>query len=89
MYRFRRDGYCADPDTETKGLVFSSKLKQFKEKSELEGEVIDETNPEFLQQLYPKTTKQTKKELTKLYKTMREPKGDDIQSYRGPWAGYG
>lgn len=24
-----------------------------------------------------------------MYKSMREEKGNDIQSYRGPWAGYG
>lgn len=37
MYSFRRNGYCADPDSTTKGLVFSTKLKDFKQKSELKG----------------------------------------------------
>ncbi len=27
LYKFRRNGYCADPDESAKGYVFSSKLK--------------------------------------------------------------
>ena len=30
MYKFRKNGYCADPDLSAKGFVFGSKLKEFR-----------------------------------------------------------
>jgi hypothetical protein len=38
MYKFRRNGYCANPNAEIKSFVFSSKNKELRDKVELEGE---------------------------------------------------
>ena len=34
MYQFRRDGFCANPNTDIKGLVFSQKNRDLKDKAE-------------------------------------------------------
>lgn len=34
LYQYRRDGYAANPNTNIKGYVFSSKLNELKEKVE-------------------------------------------------------
>lgn len=88
MHNFRRLGYCANPDSTTKGLLFAPTYQHLKEKSEIMGEVIDTTHPDFLSTAYQKSTTQNKKELTKLYKQQRE-KGEGPFESRGPWAGYG
>lgn len=48
MHNFRRLGYCANPDSTTKGLLFAPTYQHLKNKSEFEGEVIDPNHPEFL-----------------------------------------
>ena len=88
LYQFRRDGYCANPNTAVKGLLFSSKNEELKNKSEFEGVNIYEKNQEFLQEMFDKTSKKSKKQLTKKYKEQRK-KSDNMLSYLGPWAGYG
>ena len=35
LYQYRRDGFCSNPNSETKGLIFSNKNPQFQE---LEGD---------------------------------------------------
>ena len=48
LYQFRRDGFCANPNTAVKGLLFSSKNDELKNKAELEGVSINENNEEFV-----------------------------------------
>lgn len=88
MYSFRKLGYCANPDSTTKGLLFAPTYQHLKDKSELMGEVITPTHEDFLSNVYEKTTARNKKEITKLYKSQRE-KGDGPFESRGPWSGYG
>jgi hypothetical protein len=41
MHNFRKLGYCSNPDSTTKGLLFSATYQHLRDKSELTGEVID------------------------------------------------
>ena len=34
MYQFRRDGYCANPNTDVKGFIFSDKNQELKDQAE-------------------------------------------------------
>lgn len=61
MHRFRKLGYCANPDPAAKGLLFASKNKELKDKVELEGEEIGTNHQEFLEKMYEKTTNKAKK----------------------------
>lgn len=88
MHNYRKLGYCANPDSTTKGLLFAPTYQHLKDKSELDGEVITPAHQDFLATAYEKSTAKSKKELTKLYKQQRE-KGEGPFESRGPWSGYG
>lgn len=88
MYNYRKLGYCANPDSTTKGLVFSNTYQHLRNLSELAGEVIHPNHEEFIANAYEKSTSTNKKQLTKQLKTQRE-KGSGPFEDRGPWAGYG
>lgn len=64
MYEFRRDGYCSNPNTEVKGLVFSER------NAELKGlqEGWNDKNENFVAEMFDKTSKAHRKEITKQYK---------------------
>lgn len=88
MYNYRKLGYCANPDSTTKGLVFSNTYQHLRNLSELAGEVIHPNHEEFIANAYEKSTSTNKKQLTKQLKAQRE-KGSGPFEDRGPWAGYG
>jgi hypothetical protein len=61
MYSFRKNGFAANPDTTTKGLLFAPTYSHLKNLSEFEGEVITPNHKEFLTNVYDKTTAKHKK----------------------------
>lgn len=71
MHSFRKVGFCTNPDPSSKGLLFSGTHKDLKERSELQGEVIDSAHPDFLATAYKRSTTEMKKSITRQLKEMR------------------